>query len=76
MSGANRIHETQGAYEGRLETAYNNETLLPMQAIESGGSPKRVDFSAMPAPIRYFGYFFMTAGAVFALAVVFVSLFR
>ncbi|EFM08600.1 hypothetical protein PaecuDRAFT_4611 [Paenibacillus curdlanolyticus YK9] len=77
MSVNNKVHETQQAYEPmQLQSPYVDEGLLPMQIIEGGGNAQSADFSAMPAPVRYFGYAFLGLMLSFVLAVVYVSMFR
>ncbi|WP_426455216.1 hypothetical protein ACP26L_34665 [Paenibacillus sp. S-38] len=44
------------------------EELAEIQRIEGGGPPKPADLSAMPRPVRWFGYFSMTAAAAMTVA--------
>lgn len=70
-------HETQPEpILSSQEDSVIHEDLLPIQRIEGGGPPKRVDFSTLPKPIRYFGYFFVAAAVIMAVMAAVVSLFR
>lgn len=69
-------HETQPEPLSSQEDSVIHEDLLPIQRIEGGGPPKRVDFSTLPKPIRYFGYFLVAAAVIMAVMAAVVSLFR
>ncbi|WP_028612499.1 hypothetical protein [Paenibacillus harenae] len=53
-----------------------NEELLPMQNIEGGGPPKKVDLNTLPKPIRFFGYFLMILAILMLLSAGIVTFFR
>lgn len=60
-----KIHETKPeTVRVESEAEYVNPSLLEMQQIEGGGSPKKADLGSMPSPIRYFGYFFFASATL------------
>lgn len=74
----NKVHETQSNESEILNstTSFIDDQLLPMQRIEGGGPPKRIDLSTMPKPLRIFGYFFFAFILIMFLAILFVSIFK
>lgn len=68
--------------EGRIEQNdqedqyYVDEQLRPMQQIEGGGGPKKVNLQSMPKPVRYFGYFFVIGVPILLLVLVIISFFK
>ncbi|UYO06842.1 hypothetical protein [Paenibacillus sp. PSB04] len=77
--GKPAVHETQPASETAAtldHESYVDEQLRNIQTIESGGPPKKVNMDQLPAPIRYFGYFFMSGIALFAVISILISIFK
>ncbi|KRE35292.1 MULTISPECIES: hypothetical protein [Bacteria] len=76
---ANKVHETQSNESEILNstnTSFIDDQLLPMQKIEGGGPPKRIDLSTMPKPLRILGYFFFAFILIMFLVSLFVSIFK
>ncbi|MGG4034309.1 hypothetical protein ABEV74_11500 [Paenibacillus cisolokensis] len=71
-----KIHESQPETERHEQQNYVDENLLPMQQIEGGGPPKKIDLKSMPRPLRIFGYFFMGTIILMVLLSLFVTFFR
>lgn len=72
-----KIHETEPEpVRINRDHPVIHEDLLPIQSIEGGGPPKKVVFSTLPKPIRYFGYFFVAVLVAMAVMTAVVSLFR
>ncbi|AFH66141.1 hypothetical protein ACVNS2_36270 [Paenibacillus caseinilyticus] len=65
-----RQHETEpvAGVQDLVQTIPLMEELAEIQQIEGGGPPKPADLSAMPRPVRWFGYFVMAAVVGMALA--------
>lgn len=73
------IHQTQPAEQvgqNLLEERAVLEQLRDSQRIEGGGPPRPVDFEAMPAPVRLFGYFFIAAFAASMVGVLIVTVWK
>lgn len=58
------------------QTTYIDDHLLPLQQIEAGGPPRRVDLHSLPAPIRYIFYAMMYGIPVLFLALIIVSFIK
>ncbi|OZB90882.1 hypothetical protein [Paenibacillus sp. XY044] len=77
--GKPAVHESQPASETAAtldHEGYTGEQLRSIQNIEGGGPPKRANMDQLPAPIRYFGYFFMSAIALFVVISILISIFK
>lgn len=76
---SNKVHETKSNETEQLKStnsSFVDDQVLPLQRIEGGGAPKRIDLSTMPKPLRIFGYFFFAFMIVMLLAILFVSIFK
>lgn len=72
MKGADYMNQ----HNPEEQEQYVDEQLKPMQQIEGGGVPKRVNLKSMPKPIRWLGYFFIYGVAIIILATVIISFLR
>lgn len=74
----NNVHETQPPREQVHHPAdhYVDEQLYPLQNAEGGGPIRKADLSAMPRPIRFIGYFIVTAAVIVAVSVILVDIIR
>lgn len=73
QNSENKTHETQQSLPFNHEPAAVtvNQDLLPIQIIEAGGPPKKVDYSTLPKPIRIFGYVVTVILLIFTLITIF-----
>jgi|GEM_PF-2027414 len=73
-----KVHETQpSTSEVTLEdTNVINAELLPIQIIEGGGPPKKVDLNTLPKPLKVFGYFLIVISLLMLVLVLVVTFFR
>ncbi|MNR59655.1 hypothetical protein D3C85_1809660 [compost metagenome] len=58
------------------KSTYIDEQLNPMQKIEAGGSPKKVDLQSLPVPIRYIGYFIVFGIPFLFLTLIIISFLK
>ncbi|MDF2962511.1 MAG: hypothetical protein K0S39_4246 [Paenibacillus sp.] len=59
------LHETQPEpVRAEEQEGYTDPDLSGLQQIERVGPMKKADSGSMPAPIRYFGYFFFISATL------------
>lgn len=72
-----KIHETQPDEKPIVNNGelVGDERLREIQNIEGGGPLKKVDWKAMPKPVRVFGYFFVACVVLMGIFGIIVSFF-
>ncbi|WP_223066644.1 hypothetical protein [Paenibacillus caui] len=58
------------------QEGYVDEHLRPLQQIEGGGGPKKINLESMPKPTRYLGYIFLYIIPVLLIILVMISFIR
>jgi hypothetical protein len=76
MDKFTKVHETQPDKPIVPNDANVDNLLAGYQKIEAGGPIRKIDLQAMPAPVRYFGYFFFTVIIVAVLFFIGISIFK
>ncbi len=71
-----KVHETQPDRPNDPNDTNVDNLLADYQKIESGGPIKKIDFQAMPTPVKYFGYFFIAVVITMALVLIGISVFK
>lgn len=73
-----KTHETQSTDKNIIEqkSTYIDEQLNPMQQIEAGGPPKKVDLQSLPVPLRYIGYCIVFGIPLLFLTLIIVSFLK
>jgi hypothetical protein len=76
MVNFNKVHETQPDKQNDPNDTYVDNLLAGYQKIEGGGPIKKINLKAMPTPVRYFGYFFITVAVSMVLILIGISIFK
>ena len=77
MDQSSKGHETQPE-KPIIDTTntYSDDLISGYQKIEAGGPIKKIDFKAMPTPVRYFGYFFITFVILAVITLIGISVLK